>query len=113
MVAQRRVQLAGSREGEDEGEGEGQGQGERARRHGVGGTVCWLGCPRADVVPYVVAHLLTYLPTYLLCLHKLCGRPQCMTRAVCRRNGRNCAPALNPTPIPTPTPPNRNPNALR
>ena len=38
VVAQRRVQLAGSREGEDEGEGEGQGQGERARRHGVGGT---------------------------------------------------------------------------
>ena len=65
--------------------------------------MCWLGCPRADVVPYVLAHLLTYLPTYLLCLHKLCGRPQCMTRAVCRRNGRNCAPALSQTPTPTPT----------
>ena len=56
--------------------------------------MCWLGCARA--------YLLTY-PPYLLCLHKLCGRPQCMTRAVCRRNGRNCAPALRPTPTPSPT----------
>ena len=69
--------------------------------------MCWLGCARADVVPYVLAHLLTYLPTYLLCLRKLWQAAVHDASCMQAERPELCACA---TPNPNAKP---NPNALR